>query len=98
MALNNSSNSPIYEYEADFGSSEVNDGTFTVTDARVTTSSKIIAVMSGAAPTGKDADEVTNFETGFDIYCTNGSGSFTLVMRAKEGTVTGAFKINYHVG
>ena len=54
--------------------------------------------MSGAAPTGKDADEVTNFETGFDLYCTPGSGDFILTMRPREGVVAGKFKINYIVG
>ncbi len=81
--------------EVDFGTANVVEATFTITDASVTASSVILAQVAYVAPTGKDLDEVTM--DNFDIIITPGAGQFTARMSCLSGTVTGKFKLHYMV-
>jgi len=82
----------VSEAEIDFGTRPVCCKTFTVTDAGVSAASKIIAVQSGKAATGRDADE--NEMDAIVFSCVPGSGTFTLYARSFN-PVTGLYKINY---
>lgn len=81
--------------ELDFGAVLVKAGTFTVTDATVTTASNIFMQQSGLAPTGKSADE--NEFDAFVCRCTPGSGQFTAYIQSINGPVVGNFKFEYLV-
>lgn len=83
----------VQEAEIDFGPVAVRSKTFTVTDAGVSPASRIVAVQSGAAATGRSADE--NEGDALVLRCVPGAGSFTLYTTAIEGPVAGKFKINY---
>lgn len=87
----------MVETEVDFGSTPVGETTaFTITDATVSGTSKIMLSLSGAAPTGKDQDELEM--DAFHMWALPGSGSFSLYMRPLEGFVHDKFKVNYIVG
>jgi len=79
--------------EIDFGATPVNDATFSITDANVSATSRIVICLSGDTPTGKDNDEL-EFDT-FSLIATPAAGSFSLYARALEGYVADKFKINY---
>lgn len=79
--------------EIDFGTKPVWEKSFTVVDAAISTSSRIVAVQSGAAATGRDSDE--NEFDWLAINCQPGTGQFTLRARGLAGPVSGKFKINY---
>ena len=83
------------EIEVDFGATPVAAKTLTITNAAVTASSKIIVSQSGAAPTGKSADEN---EMDFILAnATPASGQFTLRLHSMFGRVRDKFKFNYMV-
>lgn len=86
----------VYETEIDFGSTSSNSRKFTITDANVNTSSKVIAVQSAKAATGRKADE--NELT--DLICSVDpkSGSFDLFVKCTNGLAHGKYKINYIIG
>lgn len=84
------------EYEADFGASGKDEGSFTVTEASCTSASKILVSVSGNAPTSKDQDELEM--DSFTMWALPGSGSFTLFMRSVEGPVHDKFKVFYTLG
>ncbi len=86
----------ITEIEIDFGTSPTRTKTFTVTDAGVTTSSKLIITQSGHAATGRQADE--NEMDPILFSGTPGSGQFTLIANALEGPVAGKYRVEYVVG
>lgn len=83
------------EVEIDFGSTPTGVASFTITDGQVRPTSKVIVTQSGNAATSRDADE-NEFEQ-FVFQATPGSGSFTLIARSLDGTVTGKFKVFYEV-
>lgn len=83
----------ITEVEVNFGSVPLWEKVFTITDAGVSGTSKIIATQSGKAAIGQDTDE--NEMDSLILSCSPGSGSFTLFARAVPGPVSGKFKINY---
>jgi len=87
----------ISQTEIDFGSTPVADGTFTITDAAVTSSAKkIMATLSYDAPTGKDQDELEMDD--LSIICAAGTGQFSMYVRATDGSyLADKFKINYTV-
>ena len=85
----------LKETEIDFGSTPTRGATFTVTDSDVTGTSKIMAVQSGAAATGKDQDE--NEMDALILRAAPGTGQFTLYADSLFGPVVGNFKINYRV-
>lgn len=74
------------------------EGEFTVVDAAVSATSKIIVQQSGIAATGKTADE--NAMDVVDAVAIPASGSFTLRVAARDPgkPLLGAFKFNYLVG
>lgn len=79
--------------EINVGALPTIEAVIVVTDASVTATSKIIAVHSGIAATGKDADEAE-----MDVIilrCTPNGGSFTVYVLSLTGPVSGLFKINY---
>jgi hypothetical protein len=79
--------------EIDFGVTPVNEASFTITDADVTTSSKIVGGVAYEAPTGKDLDEL-EFDT-LELRFVAGTGQFVLYVQSKEGYVADKFKVNY---
>lgn len=82
--------------EVDFGSTPVSSSTFTITDANVSSSSKIIAQLAGVAPTGKSVDEA--LVESLDIKCSPSSGSLSMYIQTYDGSfVSGKFKVNYMV-
>lgn len=84
----------IVQTEIDFGATPVADGTFTITDANVTASSKILCSLSYDAPTSKDQDEIEMDD--LVLNAAAGSGQFTLYARAIDGSyLADKFKINY---
>ena len=87
----------VKQVEVDFGATPTDSLTYTVTDASVTTSSKIMAEVAYVAPTGKDLDEIEMDD--IQVSCGNGSGTFNMFIRAADGSyLADKFKINYVVG
>lgn len=86
----------VAQTEIDFGATPISEASFTITDANVTASSKIVAMVAYVAPTGKDLDEIECDE--LDIKCGNGSGTFPMYVKGMEGYVHDKFKINYIIG
>ena len=87
----------IKQIEIDFGSGNfVSEAVFTVVDADVGATSQILASVAREAPTNKDQDEVEM--DSFYIACTPAAGQFEIFMKSLEGSVYGAFKVNYLVG
>lgn len=86
------------EVEVDFGWPPRANDSFTVTDATVSTSSKILVWPSGNAATGAAADE---FEmTPFACSALAGDGQFTLNVVACDqarGLIGGKVKVFYQV-
>lgn len=85
----------VNQVEVDFGALPVAEGTFTITNASATPTSKIVASLAYDAPTGKDLDEVTMD----DLVIRAGSavdGSFQMFIHAADGSyLADTFKINY---
>ena len=82
--------------EIDLGPLPVYDSNVTIYDNDVKSSSIVSAYMSGAQPTGKDADEVQ-----MDFYkmiAYPEHGRFVLYIRGLEGYLHDKFKIIYSVG
>lgn len=89
-------NTSIKQTEVDFGSIPTSSKVFTITDATVGTSNKILAIQSGDAPTGKSADE--NEMDQIDFIVGAGTGQFTLYAFAAYGPIVGKYKVNYQIG
>jgi hypothetical protein len=83
----------VTEIEVDFGSSPTRTKTFTVVDAGITASSKLIITQSGHAATGRQADE--NEMDPILFSGTPGSGQFILIANALTGPVAGKYRVNY---
>lgn len=81
--------------EVDFGSIPTYDKTFTVTDASVSLTSKVIALHAGDAATGRQADE--NELDALVCRAVPATGSFTLYVRSTTGPVAGKYKVHYTV-
>jgi hypothetical protein len=91
------SSTDIKQTEVDFGTTPVAEGTFTITDASVSTSNQIIAYLAYEAPTGKDLDECEM--DSLNIVCSNGTGQFNMYITTADGSyLADKFKINYLVG
>jgi hypothetical protein len=91
-----SSGTTIKSIEVNFGSVPTRSETFIITDSSVTSSSKIVIVQSGTAPTGKSSDE--NELDPILFSAIPESGQFILIGSSKDGPVVGNFKVNYMVG
>ena len=85
-----------YTAEIDFGPVAVREKKFSVANAAVSGVSKITAQQSGAAATGRQADE--NEMDLLHLRARPGTGSFTLHAACLTGRVSGKFKINYLIG
>ena len=86
----------IKEIEVDFGASAVRSKRFTITDAAVSATSKIMVMQSGKAATGRSADE--NEMDMLHFLATPGSGTFVLIADCLTGRVNGKYKANYLIG
>lgn len=87
--------SSITQVEVDFGTTPVDSKVFTITDAAVTTASKIIAEVAYDAPTGKDLDEI-EMDTILVSPGQAAAGSFQVFVRTTDGSyLADKFKINY---
>ena len=82
------------EVEIDF-TAPAYERSFTITDAGVGTSSKVIVVPSGKAATGRTSDDWQWDMISFAAF--PGSGSFTLYAVAHPGPVVGKRKIQYTI-
>lgn len=84
----------ITETEVDFGVTPVSEANFTITDAGIDATKIVVAVVSYAAPTGKDQDELEMDD--FVLRAVAGAGNFALYMRSVDGSyLADKFKINY---
>lgn len=87
----------ISQTEIDFGTAGVTSASFTVTDAAITSSMRVVAVAAYVAATGRDLDEVD-----MDLpQCAAGAGTgqFTLYATSVDGSLLhGLYKINYTYG
>jgi hypothetical protein len=83
------------ETEIDFGATPTFGKSFTITDANCTTLARIVAVQSGAAATGRQADENEMDQLVFSAL--PGTGSFVLNAATDKATgpVSGKYKVNY---
>ena len=83
------------EVEVDFGSSPQWVKTFTVTDANVTTATRVAVVPSGNVATSR----VGNDAEWDSLICTAlpAAGSFTLTVAAFPGPVVGRRKVQYQI-
>lgn len=86
----------IFEAEIDFGSIAKKVQKFNIINAAVSTTSKILANMSGATPTGKQADEL-EFDC-LNFIPISKNGSFDVIAHSINGLVKGTFKFNYQIG
>lgn len=83
------------EIEVNFGTMPVWDATFTITDATVISSSRVIAWISGNPNSAGSLGEALWDVIGFS--CVAGTGSFTLFASALPGPVSGLRKVYYGV-
>jgi hypothetical protein len=80
------------EIEVDFGTQPVTSKRFTITDAGVTGTTKIMAVSSGTIATDRVGDD---YEWDSVAYaCRSGTGTFTLLAKA-SGRIRGKRKVYY---
>jgi hypothetical protein len=86
----------VSETEVDFGATPKYTYTFAITDAAVGTGSKLLITQSGAAATGRDADE--NDMDKLSCNATPAAGSFTLNCASLQGPVAGKYKVLYTIG
>ena len=87
----------ITEYEIDFGTTPVENATFTVTDASIGAGSYIVVQQSGEAATSKDADE--NEMDTLEFKVITSAGSMDVFVTATDGSyLADKFKINYLIG
>jgi hypothetical protein len=83
----------IKEVELDFGSFAVVEKVFTVVDAQVDPTSRIVMTHSGEAATGKQADEA-EFDA-IDCRCEPFAGGFRVYATSLLGHIYGLFRFNY---
>lgn len=86
----------VTSIEIDIGAVPVKNKTITVTDAGVLPTTKILAVQSGRAATGRPADE--NEMTRLNIVPYPETGSFKLWISCLTGSMRGKFIIDYIKG
>lgn len=83
----------ITEYELDFGNTPVTEGSFVITDAGISGTSKIIVQPSGNVATSRVGNDYS-WET-FSYSATSGTGNFTLYANCSNGSLVGKRKIYY---
>lgn len=89
-----SSGLTVTETEIDFGTKPIYDKQFTITDASVSSLSKILPFQSGSVATGRVGDDSEWDSISYSALA--GSGSFTLTARA-SGPIVGKRKVYYSV-
>lgn len=94
--ITGSGGSSITQIEVNFGTIPTRSKTFVITDATVSPSTPLIVTQSGAAATGRQADE--NEMDPITFSATPGSGQFILIASALNGPVVGNYRVNYIVG
>jgi|SRR6187399_559904 len=82
--------------EIDFGTTPVQEGTFTVADELVTVYSRLSGNIAYEAPTSKDLDEIDMDR--IDLVFAPGDKSFTIFAHCLTGYVADKFKVNYLIG
>lgn len=83
----------ITETEVNFGTTPKTDATFTIVDAAISGTSKIMVTESGSIGTGRVASGDSLWDT-ISYSCIAATGSFTLYARA-SGSVVGYRKLYY---
>ncbi len=86
----------IKSAEVDFGSVPTRYKNFTVTDASVTATSKIIVTQSGQAAAGGHVDDAEMDPIMFSAR--PGTGQLVLSARTLDGPVVGKYTVDYQVG
>jgi len=86
----------VTEVELDFGSTATAYANFSVTDAAVTATSKLLWTQSGNTPTGGQTDDSEMDPVACSIR--PATGSFTARCKAMDGPVRGKLKFWYSVG
>lgn len=81
--------------EVDCGPIPVREATWTINDAQATATSAVMAHISAAAPTGKDADEVGM--DSFHLYAQAAGGQIIFTLKGLEGMIADRFAIDYLV-
>jgi hypothetical protein len=81
------------EVEIDVGSTPVLQASVSVTNAAVTTSSKMTGGVAYKKPTGKDLDELEM--DSFDLKFEPLAGAFNVHIKGLEGTIADSFIIWY---
>jgi hypothetical protein len=81
----------------DFGSTPVNEASFTITDAAVNASSYVMPFVMVDSTADNNADAHRHAAAAFKLTVLPGSGSFTLYAYAQEDLCFGTFKIRYQV-
>jgi hypothetical protein len=84
------------ELDIDFGSKPVYAASFTITDASITTASKVQVLPSAKAATGRTADDWA--WDGAAIAANPGTGSATCYAHFLPGPIVGKRKVQYSVG
>jgi hypothetical protein len=84
------------EVEIDFGTTPQYSTTFTITDAAVSSTSKVAVTSSGKIATGRAGDDWAWDAIMFSAL--PGTGNFTLTAFALPGPVAGKRKIQYQIG
>jgi hypothetical protein len=79
----------------DAGATPVSEFTATVTDAAISATSIVLAVIASLAP-GKDADEVAMDSYRVDVI--PAAGSMAVTVRGLEGYIADKFTLNYTAG
>lgn len=88
------SSATLTETEIDFGTKPVNNKTFTITDAGITGSNKIIVIGSTSDATGQVGND---WEVDSAIFSAKAnSGNFTLYVNA-QFSISGKRKIYYQI-
>lgn len=83
------------EVQLNFGATPVDSKQFTVTDASVSPTSKILIAQSGTAAAGQDADNAEMDPIAVSAIA--GTGQFTVYAHALKGRVVGKYMFNYQV-
>lgn len=95
-AIGGSGTFALTTVEIDFGVDAKFVAKLTVIDAAVTATSKIIALQSGIAATGRQADE--NEMDSITCNATPAAGSFILQCHCSRSVTHGLFKVDYTIG
>lgn len=79
----------------DFGSTPVEEKSFTITDGSITSTSYVEAFVMGDTTVDNDLDAHKHAAASWKLICTPGSGSFTLDITCLMDLCHGTFKIRY---